>query len=179
VLAATNRNLEDMVATGAFRQDLFYRLAVVRIRVPSLASRKEDILPLAKLFLHQYGEKFGKTFTDLTDAARRALLNHDWSGNVRELRNIMERAALMACGPLLDDTDLGLADGCAPAPDSMGGAPAHLTEAGVDLPELLQGLEREYYGQALEMAGGNESRAARLLSVSRDTFRYRRGKLGI
>jgi DNA-binding NtrC family response regulator len=177
VLAATNRDLEDMVAGGGFRQDLFFRLAVVRIRVPSLSSRREDILPLARLFLHQYGEKFGKKFTGLTDAARQALLHHDWTGNVRELRNIMERAALMACGPELDAADLGLPDGCAPAAGDAG-MPA-LTEAGVDLPTLLQGLERDYYEQSLRMADGNESQAARLLNVSRDTFRYRRGKLGL
>lgn len=177
VLAATNRDLEDMVAGGGFRQDLFFRLAVVRIRVPSLSSRREDILPLARLFLHQYGKKFGKKFTGLTDAARQALLHHDWTGNVRELRNIMERAALMACGPELDAADLGLPDGCAPAAGDAG-MPA-LTEAGVDLPTLLQGLERDYYEQSLRMADGNESQAARLLNVSRDTFRYRRGKLGL
>ncbi|WP_028576137.1 sigma-54-dependent transcriptional regulator [Desulfomicrobium escambiense] len=177
VLAATNRDLEDMVARGTFRQDLFYRLAVVRIRVPSLASRREDILPLAKLFLHQYGEKFGKKFTALTDSARQALLHHDWTGNVRELRNIMERAALMACGPELDAADLGLRDGCAPDEEATGMTP--LTGAGVDLPALLQRLERDYYEQALGLADGNESQAARLLNVSRDTFRYRRGKLGL
>ena len=177
VLAATNRDLEGMVASGGFRQDLFFRLAVVRIRVPSLASRHEDILPLARLFLHQYGEKFGKKFTGLSDAARQALLHHDWTGNVRELRNIMERAALMACGPELDATDLGLSHDCAPAAEDAG--LPHLTGAGVDLPALLQGLERDYYEQSLRLADGNESQAARLLSVSRDTFRYRRGKLGL
>ena len=177
VLAATNRDLEGMVATGAFRQDLFYRLAVVRIRVPSLANRREDILPLAKLFLHQYGEKFGKKFTALTDSARQALLGHDWTGNVRELRNIMERAALMACGPELDAADLGLRDGCTPDEERTGMTP--LTGAGVDLPALLQRMEHDYYEQALGLADGNESQAARLLNVSRDTFRYRRGKLGL
>lgn len=178
VLAATNRDLEDMVARGTFRQDLFFRLAVVRIRVPSLAGRKEDILPLAKLFLHEYGEKFGKKFSALTDSARQALLQHDWTGNVRELRNIMERATLMACGPELDAADLGLADGCAPQDREAAGTPP-LTEAGVDLPALLQNLEYGYYEQALRLADGNESQAARLLNVSRDTFRYRRGKLGL
>lgn len=175
VVAATNRDLEEMVKSGAFRQDLFFRLAVVRIRVPSLASRKEDILPLARLFLHQYGEKFGKKFTNLTEDARAALLGHVWTGNVRELRNIMERAALMACGPELDADDLGLGAQCMPALENRG----VLTPEGVDLPSLLQDLERGYYRQALSLAEGNESQAARLLSVSRDTFRYRRGKLGL
>jgi DNA-binding NtrC family response regulator len=175
VVAATNRDLEDMVRTGTFRQDLFYRLAVVRIRVPSLARRKEDILPLARLFLHQYGEKFGKKFNDLTQSARTALLGHSWTGNVRELRNIMERATLMACGPDLDAEDLGLATECAPVAENR----AALTREGVNLPALLHDLERGYYEQALALAEGNESQAARLLGVSRDTFRYRRGKLGV
>jgi DNA-binding NtrC family response regulator len=176
VLAATNRDLEDMVRQGTFRQDLFYRLAVVRIRVPSLASRKEDILPLARLFLHQFGEKFGKTFSGLTEMARQALVTHAWSGNVRELRNIMERAALMSPGPELDACDLGLFSACRPesAPQCQA-----LSPEGVDLPTLLADQERHYYIQALDLAGGNESQAARLLNVSRDTFRYRRSRLGI
>lgn len=175
IVAATNRDLEDMVRSGAFRQDLFYRLAVVRIRVPSLARRKEDILPLARLFLHQYSEKFGKKITGLTEKARTALLGHAWTGNVRELRNIMERAVLMACGPELDADELGLATQCAPPVEN----PSLLTPEGVDLPGLLQDMERGYYEQALSLAEGNESQAARLLAVSRDTFRYRRGKLGL
>lgn len=175
VVAATNRDLEDMVRSGGFRQDLFFRLAVVRIRVPSLARRKEDILPLARLFLHQYAEKFGKKFTDLTLEAREALLGHAWTGNVRELRNIMERAVLMACGPELDADDLGLGPQCGPI---EGGRPV-ITAQGVDLPNLLQDMERRYYEQALRLAEGNESQAARLLGVSRDTFRYRRSKLDL
>jgi DNA-binding NtrC family response regulator len=175
VVAATNRDLEEMIRAGGFRQDLFYRLAVVRIRVPSLARRKEDILPLARLFLHQYGEKFGKKFNDLTQTARAALLGHPWTGNVRELRNIMERATLMACGPDLDATDLGLAAECTPKAEKR----TALTTDGVDLPTLLQDFEHTYYTQALALADGNESQAARLLGISRDTFRYRRGKLGL
>ncbi len=177
VLAATNRDLEAMVRQEQFRQDLFYRLAVVRIRVPSLARRTDDILPLARLFLHEFGQKFGKNFTVLTAEAETLLLGHAWSGNVRELRNIMERAALLACGPQLDASDLGLSPDCA-APDPAGASPA-LTTDGLDLPTLLHQVERDYYQQALRLAQGNESQAARLLNVSRDTFRYRRPKLGL
>ena len=173
ILAATNRNLEEMVRDGRFRQDLFYRLAVVRIRLPSLTHRKKDIIPLARLFLHQFGEKFGKKFSGLTEKAQAALLGHSWSGNVRELRNMMERAALLSGGPELDVGDLGLPE---PPPSA---AKAELTPAGVDLPALLQNLERDYYERALSLSGGNESQAARLLNVSRDTFRYRRGKLSV
>ena len=175
VVAATNRDLEDMVRTGGFRQDLFFRLAVVRIRVPSLTRRKEDILPLARLFVHQYAEKFGKKISELTRQAEEALLGHAWTGNVRELRNIMERAVLMAYGPDLDAHDLGLSPQCGQIEDK---GPV-ITAEGVDLPGLLQNMERRYYEEALRLAGDNESQAARLLGVSRDTFRYRRGKLNL
>lgn len=176
IVAATNRNLEDMVAGGQFRQDLFFRLAVVRIRVPSLTHRKDDILPLARLFLHEFGTKFGKQFTGLTEGAIAALYGHVWTGNVRELRNMIERAALLSGGPVLDEDDLGLGRECVCGAEY--GLP-HLTGSGLDLPSLLANLERGYYEEAIRLAGGNESQAARLLGVSRDTFRYRRGKLGI
>lgn len=174
ILAATNQNLEDMVRDGLFRQDLFYRLAVVRIRLPSLTHRKKDIIPLAQLFLHQFGEKFEKKITGLTEKAQNALLGHSWSGNVRELRNIMERATLLSSGPELDVADLGLGTQCPPQAQN-----AALTLDGIDLPATLQELERSYYEQALALAGGNESQAARLLNISRDTFRYRRSRLNI
>lgn len=176
VVAATNRNLEEMVRQGTFRQDLFFRLAVVRIRVPSLASRQDDILPLAKLFLHEFGSKFGKKFSGLTADAESALKEHDWTGNVRELKNIMERAVLMACGPELTAGDLGLFRECR---DIETPEAPPLGQNGIDLPALLTSLEREYYHQALVLAGNNESQAARMLNVSRDTFRYRRTKLGV
>lgn len=166
-----------MVKNGTFRQDLFFRLAVVRVRVPSLTTRTDDILPLAQLFLHEFGTKFGKNFTAITAAARQALENHAWTGNVRELRNIMERATLMARGPELDALDLGLDPECTPGRDTSLAPP--LTEAGMNLPAVLHDLERGYYEQALRLAAGNESQAARLLDVSRDTFRYRRAKLGV
>ncbi len=177
IVAATNRDLEGMVKNGTFRQDLFFRLAVVRVRVPSLTTRTDDILPLAQLFLHEFGTKFGKNFTAITAAARQALENHAWTGNVRELRNIMERATLMARGPELDALDLGLDPECTPGRDTSLAPP--LTEAGMNLPAVLHDLERGYYEQALRLAAGNESQAARLLDVSRDTFRYRRAKLGV
>lgn len=174
ILAATNRDLEEMVRNGSFRQDLFYRLAVVRIRVPSLAHRTDDILPLARLFLHEFGQKFGKKINEFTENAQAALLNHPWTGNVRELRNILERAVLMSCGPDLDAADLGLATECQPDHEHDS-----IPESGVDLPATLHALERSYYVRALAMTDGNESQAARLLNVSRDTFRYRRTKLGL
>lgn len=177
IVAATNRDLEDMIRVGTFRQDLFFRLAVVRIRVPSLATRKDDIEPLARLFLHEFGKKFAKPFTDISREALAALRGHAFSGNVRELRNVMERAALLACGPVLELGDLGLQDLCSAKPPEHPLPP--LSPEGIDLPGLLTATEHAYYRQALDMAQGNESQAARLLGVSRDTFRYRRGKLAL
>ncbi len=170
VIAATNRTLEDLVTQGRFRQDLFFRLAVVRIRVPSLAERQGDILPMARAFLAEFSSSFKKTFAGFTPEAEAQLLAHTWPGNVRELRNLMERAALLAPGPWITAEDLGLEPN--PCPNVL----PSLTPAGLDLPTLLTQIEAHYLRQALHLCGGNESQAARLLSLSRDTLRYRRAK---
>lgn len=173
IIAATNRNLEECVAQGTFRQDLFFRLAVVRIRVPSLAERQGDILPMARAFLHEFASKFGKELAGLTPEAEACLLAHSWPGNVRELKNLMERAALLARGPQITPEDLGLE---APSRPPAAALPP-LSPEGLDLPRLLTQVERHYLSQALALAQGNESQAARLLQLTRDTFRYRRAKL--
>jgi DNA-binding NtrC family response regulator len=173
IIAATNRNLEECVAQGTFRQDLFFRLAVVRIRVPSLAERQGDILPMARAFLHEFASKFARELTGLTPEAEACLLAHSWPGNVRELKNLMERAALLARGPQITPEDLGLE---APSRPPAAALPP-LSPEGLDLPRLLTQVERHYLSQALALAQGNESQAARLLQLTRDTFRYRRAKL--
>lgn len=173
IIAATNRNLEECVAQGTFRQDLFFRLAVVRIRVPSLAERQGDILPMARAFLHEFASKFARELTGLTPEAEACLLAHSWPGNVRELKNLMERAALLARGPQITPEDLGLE---APSRPPAAALPP-LPPEGLDLPRLLAQVERHYLSQALALAQGNESQAARLLQLTRDTFRYRRAKL--
>jgi len=173
IIAATNRNLEECVAQGTFRQDLFFRLAVVRIRVPSLAERQGDILPMARAFLHEFASKFGKELAGLTPEAEACLLAHSWPGNVRELKNLMERAALLARGPQITPEDLGIET---PSRHPAAALPP-LPPEGLDLPRLLAQVERHYLSQALALAQGNESQAARLLQLTRDTFRYRRAKL--
>jgi len=152
VLCATNSDLQQAIARGRFRQDLYFRIAVVEIAVPALAQRREDVLPLAESFLAA-----GKT---LGDAARQALLAHDWPGNVRELQNRILRATALAAGDVLTPADLGLAG------DSTG-----RTE---DVP-----YERTQIETALLNANGSVSRAAEELGLSRQALYRRMEKLGI
>lgn len=176
IVAATNKNLEEMVAAGSFRQDLYHRLAVIKIEIPSLNQRREDIVPIAKHYLVEFAAKFGKLYTGISEEAEKALKTFKWTGNVRELKNLIERAVLLGDGPLLDLRDLGVTPGCQGTGAAAAGLPV-LSAEGIDLPEVMAQIETRYYQEALRLAGDNESRAARALNVSRDTFRYRRKKL--
>ncbi|MCG6910753.1 MAG: sigma-54 dependent transcriptional regulator [Deltaproteobacteria bacterium] len=180
VVSATNRGLPGMISDGNFREDLYFRLAVVKIEVPSLNERREDILLIAKHFLLEFNKKFGKSFNRISLPAETALKSHEWTGNVRELKNIMERAVLMGEGVELTPEHLNLRGRPPAAPAtataSGEGAMPRLTADGVDFSALMASIERRYFTDALEMAGGNESRAAKLLGLSRDKFRYRRKK---
>lgn len=170
LISATNRNLEEMIEKGQFRQDLYYRLNVVKLHLPPLRQLGEDILYIAENFLTVFNIEFKKHITGFTPEARRKLLAYSWPGNVRELRNVLERAMIFARGPLLDASDLDLfaaeagAEQSEAIPDRFS-----LPEEGIS----LEALEKHLLRQALERAGGNQSRAARLLGLSRDTFRYR------
>ncbi len=177
VISATNRDLVAMAQEGTFRMDLYYRLAVVKIEVPSLNQRRGDILPLARFFLERFTNKFGKAFTGLSPEAIESLEKYNWTGNIRELRNMIERAVLLGSGTVLTLDQLGLETNV-PAPE--GSAPAAsqivkpvLSSQGINLPEIIQSLEKEYFEQALALAKGNTSKAAKLLNLSRDKFRYR------
>jgi len=179
VVSATNRGLPQMIVNGKFREDLYFRLAVVKIEVPSLTQRREDILLIAKHFLVQFNTKFGKSFNSISPEAETALTSHGWTGNVRELKNIIERAVLMADGVKLTPEQLGLSTpshGMETGVERDTPVP-RLSEKGVDFPALLESIERHYFEDALDMAGGNESKAAKLLGLTRDKFRYRRKKL--
>jgi DNA-binding NtrC family response regulator len=179
IVAATNKQLEAMIADGRFRQDLYHRLAVIKIAVPSLDERRDDIVPIAKHYLLEFAEKFGKNFTGIAAAAEAALKIHNWTGNVRELKNLVERAVLLSDGPELTLEALGMDGGSNAGSDSPGGGIPALGTAGIDLPAVMAAMERRYYEEALRIAASNESQAAKLLNVSRDTFRYRRKKLNI
>ncbi|MFZ2039449.1 MAG: sigma-54 dependent transcriptional regulator [Desulfobacterales bacterium] len=184
LVSATNQDLEKMMAEGRFRKDLFYRLGVVQVRVPSLNDRRDGIMPLAKHFLDTFSRKFKRTLTGLTAEAQEAILTHHWTGNVRELKNRIERAALTAQGPRITPADMGLAPAVAMGSQgSSGGGAAQgfspLRAEGIDLSAVLSAAEGFYIREALRMADGNESQAAKLLQMNHHTFRYRRKKLGI
>ena len=179
IVSATNRNLPKMIQAGKFREDLYYRLAVVKIEIPSLNQRPDDIIPIAQNFLLEFGGKFGKTFTYISPDAKAALQNHHWTGNVRELKNMLERAVLMSDGPVLRAENLELKqthrNDPDARPDNMPVIPP-LIASGINFTSILDSLEKYYFDAALKMADGNESKAASLLGLTRDKFRYRRKK---
>ena len=180
VISATNKDIFKMIKDGLFRKDLYFRLGVIKVQVPSLNERSGDILPLAKYFLQEFSNKFGKKFTEISSEAKNALLAHDWTGNVRELKNLMEGAVLTGKGPELTVKELGLEaqnrQSKLAATQNEGGL-TPLPAEGFDLPERLRSFERRYIEQALGIAKGNESQAAKLLNMNHHTFRYRRKKL--
>jgi len=177
LISATNRDLAAMVRAGTFREDLFYRLKVVPLRVPPLRERPEDVRPLADHFLRMYGLQFHKKLSGLTPDAVAALLTYPWPGNIRELRNVIERAVLLGEGEVLDAAQLNLPEASgAPRPPDAGvaallGGP--LPEAGLQLEETLARAEERCVRQALVQARGNQTRAAELLGMNRDKLRYR------
>jgi two-component system response regulator AtoC len=178
VISATNKDLDNMIADGRFRKDLYFRLGVVRVKVPALNARTDDILPLARHFLVEFENKFNKVFTGFSPAAEMALISHRWTGNVRELKNVIERGALTGKAPALTPRDLGLGHD-QPAMDASNSpmAFAPIPPEGIDLTALERSMERFYIETALKMARGNESQAARLLHLNHHTFRYRRKKI--
>ena len=164
VIAATNRTLEDEVKKGRFREDLFYRLNVLPITLPPLRARAEDIPALVGYFVDAYNTEFKKRVRGVTDDAMRRLQTYGWPGNIRELRNAVERAMLLV------DRDVLTADQF-----PVVSAPPRLSEA-VELPPKgidLEQLERSLVVQALERSAWNQTRAAALLGLNRDQIRYR------
>jgi DNA-binding NtrC family response regulator len=176
VVSATNKDLVAMIEKDLFRRDLYYRLAVIKVEVPSLNNRRDDIVPIARHFLAEFGSKHGKSFTGFSLETESYLKNHQWQGNIRELRNLVERGILVGHGPELTPHDLGLdggSEGVPPQPAEDDGGIPTLPDEGLD----LQALEEHYLREALKKAGGNETKAAKLLRMSYYSFRYRRKKL--
>jgi len=182
VVSATNKNLESLIEKDLFRKDLYFRLGVIKVQIPSLNERREDIIPLAKHFLYEFSKKFGKKFTRISARAESVLIEYQWTGNVRELKNLIERGALTGKGPELTIHDLGIAvvhkDEVPEHVKSETGFPP-IPPTGIDLYSIQESLEKHYIEEVLKMAGGNESKAARLLNINHHTFRYRRKKLQI
>jgi two-component system response regulator PilR (NtrC family) len=170
VLAATNRDVESEVQAGTFREDLFYRLNVIRIEVPPLRERQEDIPILANYFLAKHAALQGRRL-ELAPEAMRWLAQQPFSGNVRELENIIERGVTLARGRIVQREDLGDSH-----PAKKAGGLSQIPEGTFDLDEYLAQVERELLFRALDQAGGVRKKAAELLGMSFRQFRYRLAK---
>jgi len=173
VLAATNRDLRAEVAANRFRSDLYYRLNIVEVKLPALRERREDIPYLTAAFIRDCAARLGKPLIGLTAAAERMLVSARWEGNVRELRNVIERACIMADGEFVTERELAgtLREMGEP---QLAAAPYELALAGgSNGGESLADVERDHIMRALQRAGGNKKAAARILGVSRRAL-YRR-----
>ncbi len=174
VIAATNRNLEETVRDGKFREDLYYRLNVLRLEMPPLRVRPEDVARLAQHFVETFSREFRRPVRGLSPEAEQSLRDYAWPGNVRELRNLVERAVLLSEGEVLRSPDFDMLQ----TPHPGGGAlrtAFQLPREGVNLEEE----EKSLVIQALERTGGNQTRAAALLGLHRDQIRYRIEKFGL
>ena len=172
VIAATNKNLLEEIEQGNFREDLYYRLNVVTLEVPSLRERREDISLLADFFLKQYAEKNRRLIKGFTPKAMDLLIRHEWPGNVRELENVVERAVIMARGDLISQGEL---------PDAIRGLDGEMENAEIDLSpgRSLREVERDMILRTLEDTGGNRTRAAEILGISRRTLQLKLKEYGV
>ena len=172
-IAATNRDLRAMIEEGTFREDLYHRLAVFPIKLPPLRERKEDILPLAKLLLERAARDLKRSVPRLAPSAERRIQASQWRGNVRELANTLERAAILADGDVIDDSHIWVEGGTAAR--APAGAPI---ASGTEVRPLAE-LEKEAILHALEVVGGNRRKAAELLGIGERTLYDRLKKYGV
>jgi len=175
IVAATNRRLEEEVARGRFREDLYYRLNVIEIPLPPLRERKEDVARLVDHFVEKYVRELGKEVKGVSDAAMEKLLAYRFPGNIRELENVIERAVALTRDPVIDVDALppSVLQREEPAPARR------IPREGVNLDRLVEDYERSLILEALRPAGGVKKKAARLLGISFRSLRYRLEKLGI
>ena len=175
VVAATNHDLRAAVRDKQFREDLYYRLSMVEIRIPKLTERKEDLPLLERHFISKFAQQYGKRIHGLTHRARLAISMHPWPGNVRELENVIGYAAMMTTSDMIDIQDLpaymqkGEIAPPVPAKEESSVAPLG----------TLEEQERMLVTRALEAARGNQSEAARMLHIGRDALRYKMKKYGL
>jgi DNA-binding NtrC family response regulator len=174
VLAATNRDLRAEVAAGRFRGDLYYRLNIVEVKLPPLRERREDIPYLTASMVREIADRLQKPLRGLTPGAEGLLIGTAWEGNVRELRNVIERACILADGEFVTERELAV---CLPPPPAVvpgaaTAAPAPYNPTTADT-ELLVNVERDHIQRALVRAGGNKKAAAQMLGLSRRAL-YRR-----
>jgi DNA-binding NtrC family response regulator len=178
IISATHQDLEEAITAGGFRQDLFYRLKGIELRVPSLRSRREDILVLANHFLEQWATQTKRSRPQLSPRSIDTLFAHNWPGNVRELEQTIIRAATMSDGPRIEPLDLAL------TPPVSSGDDLRFSEyIGIPLTEakaqVVEALERSLITSALDRAGGNISEAARQLGMHRQSLQQKMAQLGI
>ncbi|MEC4891351.1 MAG: sigma-54 dependent transcriptional regulator [Nitrospira sp.] len=178
IVAATNKDLEKAVADGSFREDLYYRLDVIPIRLPPLRLRAGDIPLLVTHFLERFSKESGKPAPTLTAEAMHVLLGHEWRGNVRELENLIERVVAFSTGVPVTEQDVRGWLHRSVSPQSQG-VPAELPEDGLDLEGMISGIEKELLLKALERSKWVKKKAARLLKLNTRSFRYRLEKYAI
>ncbi len=181
IIAATNRELHDEVQAGRFREDLYYRLNVIQIRVPPLRERREDIPLFLAHYLARFTVEAGKGERRLAPEAERRLCEHDYPGNVRELANVVERAVTLADGAEIGLADLppALRQAAEAGATGSDGEAVELPEEGLDIQSHLDAIERRLLEQALARAGGVKTDAARMLCLTFRSLRYRLAKFGI
>jgi DNA-binding NtrC family response regulator len=175
VIATTNRDLQQAVREGRFREDLYFRLKVFPLHLPPLRQRRDDIPILAAHFVAEMNKRFARNLKGVSPAAQQLMREYDWPGNVRELRNVIERGVLLATGDQILPGHLPAElrrDDDEPA---SAGQAVSLPPGGVSLSDV----EKRLIEEALAAAGGNQVRAAKMLQISRDTLRYRMKKFGL
>ena len=177
IVSATNRRLEDEVAAGRFREDVYYRLNVIQLTLPPLRDRPEDIPLLAQHFIRRFADEIGKEVEGMDGEAFDMLSTYGFPGNVRELENLIERAVALARGPVIG-TSL-LPPTVTANPSASAGPISRIGDEGVDLEALVATYERSLLTEALSKTGGIKKRAARLLGISFRSFRYRLEKLEV
>ena len=172
IIAATNQNLEKKIEEGKFREDLFYRINIVRIHLPTLNERREDILPLIEYFLQKYSEENGKENSEISKEAMDKLLKYNYPGNVRELENIIERAVVLSRSNIITETDLSMTvKGLTKESD--------LQISGGSLVEQVETLEKGLIYDALQETNNNQTKAGELLGLTERNLRYKMKKYGI
>jgi DNA-binding NtrC family response regulator len=172
VITATNRNLEEAIRKGTFREDLYYRLNVVTISLPPLRERKEDIPPLLDHFLRKYSRENNRETVALSKEAKERLMNYHYPGNIRELENIIERAVILCRGSTVTTQDLPLNLQESEGEENLKRARG----SGRSLPEVLEEIERHRITQALQKSGGVQTKAADELGISERVLRYKMKK---
>ncbi|MCD6378974.1 sigma-54-dependent Fis family transcriptional regulator [bacterium] len=187
IISATNRNLEEAVENNEFRKDLYYRLKVVPIDIPPLRERKEDLFILMKHFMNKFNKQFNKNFQEISDSAFQAILQYRWPGNIRELKNAIERIVLLEDGTVLKTEHLPANILRDAVKGNKQGTILHKIEVALNKPfsdegipfeELVTSLENDLIRKAMGETNSNQSKAAKLLRLNRDKLRYRLKNLG-